>query len=510
MDLRLGQRLIASIRKDPFHVIVLITAIFWCVLTAYNSSGYYHPDEHYQIVEFARYKLGSDRPNDLAWEYNAAIRSAFQPAICFVVFRLCNGIGLEDPYLQAFALRLLTAILSLTATLFFVKKTLPQLPIIYHKAFIVLSCFLWFLPFINVRFSSETWSGIFILLAVGLVQGEGSIRLRAYWLCGMCMGVSFLCRFQAGVMDAGLFLWLIGIKRIKLRELSSLLMGMLLILTIGGLLDQWLYGTWKWTAWNYFKINILDNVASNFGTAPWYRIIDYIINAPVMPLGIVIILSIVLMWRYKPRSIYLWVMTPLLVVHACIPHKELRFLFPLVNFIPVVIIWGVIKMREWEQSVIGVYNTLLIGFLFINLTGLVVMECKAAGAGRNDITAYIYHHWKGQPVKVLYEEGRNPYKPWRMLREGQYEQKGVTLHAFGDLDELSEQSQNSAGRDTVMLIVVRPYYWDNAWFNRLVEGHHYSFRMQAVPNWVLWLNRFYKGFNEEDVLALYEVQPSQI
>ena len=507
MDLRLGQRLIASIQTDLFHFIVLITAIFWYLPTACNSSGYYHPDEHYQIVEFARYKLGFDRPGDLAWEYNAAIRSAFQPAICFVVFRFCNGIGLEDPYLQAFLLRLLTALLSIAAISFFVKKTLAQLPIAYHKAFIVLSYFLWFLPFINVRFSSETWSGIFILLAVGLVQGEGPIRLYTYGLCGMCMGAAFLCRFQVGVMNAGLFLWLIGIRKIKLQEFGSLAAGLLLLLLLGGLLDQWLYGTWKWTAWNYFKINILDNAASKFGTAPWYRIMEYMINAPVMPLGIAIIVSIVLMGVYKPRSVYLWVMIPFLIVHALIPHKELRFLFPLVNFIPVVIIGGVIKIREWTRPAAWVENTLLIGFLVINLAGLLAMQCKAAGAGRNGITAYIYHHWKGQPVKLLYEEGRNPYKPWRVLREGQYEQKGMALQVFGDLDELNDQSRNRTGRDTVVLIVIRSYYWDNGWFNRLVHGHGYLFRMQAVPDWVLWLNRFYKGFNEEEVLALYEVQP---
>lgn len=504
MDLRLGLRPIASIRIDRFHLIIWITATLWYLLTAFNSSGYYHPDEHYQLIEFARYKLGSNQSADLAWEFNAGIRSALQPAICFAIFNCCNAIGIEDPYLQSFILRILTALLSLVAIQFFVRKTITQFPIAYHKAYIVLSYFLWFLPFINVRFSSETWSGIFILLAVSFVQDKHT----KYVLAGACMGLSFLCRFQAGVMDAGLILWLLCIRRIQLKALSMVITGLLLTLGIGMLLDTWMYGKFTWTAWNYFQVNILQDVASRYGTSPWYRILVYMLQAPGLPLGILILSGMGIMWIYKPRHPVLWVMTPLLLVHAFIPHKELRFLFPLVNFIPVILIWTSYQLIDRGRAFQWLYQPLLFCLVMINITGLIALTSKAAGAGRNDITTYIFHHWKQRPIVLLYEANRNPYRPWSSLREGHYEQGGITFHAFGDLDELADMSRHKPGGDTLQLIIVRHRYWDNPWFTRLA-GEHYARRLQAVPEWVLWLNKYYREFKDEDVMALYEMQPDK-
>ncbi|WP_106831233.1 hypothetical protein [Parabacteroides pacaensis] len=50
--------------------------IYWlgsCILVIYfliaiHSSGYYHPDEHFQIIEFAGLKAGWNQAADLPWE----------------------------------------------------------------------------------------------------------------------------------------------------------------------------------------------------------------------------------------------------------------------------------------------------------------------------------------------------------------------------------------------------------------------------------------------------------
>lgn len=507
MNLRPRLSLFEDAMSDYFHKVIFGSAVIWYMVTAINSSGFYHPDEHYQVIEFARYKLGIAQAGDLAWEYKAAIRSAIQPAICFAVFKACYGIGLENPHMLSLLLRIITAILSLSAITFFVRRTLPQLSTAYHKIYILLSYFLWFLPFLNVRFSSETWSGIFLLPAVALIQSNRKINWQEYWLSGVCMGLSFLFRFQAGIIVASLLLWLIFVRKINFRAMSVILAGILPVLAMGVLLDSWMYGKLECTAWNYFKVNLVDDVASDYGVMPWYQIIQYIVDAPIIPLGVFIIVSIVIMLISKPPSIFLWTITPLIVVHTCIPHKELRFLFPIVNFIPVVLIQGGSEITKWGRQFPQVRSaliyTMVLCFLFINLTGLVALGFKAAGAGRSAITGYIHRQWNGQPVQLLYTDGCNPYKPWDILKEGHYEPQRMTTHMLRNLEELSQISP--ASQDTVKLIVLRQYYLDDPWFEELTIRKGYSFRMQGVPDWVLWLNRFYKGFNEEEVLALYEV-----
>ena len=56
------------------HYIVSLVAFMIFAISAIFNNGYYHPDEHYQIIEFAELKTGNNQQSDLAWEYTAKIR----------------------------------------------------------------------------------------------------------------------------------------------------------------------------------------------------------------------------------------------------------------------------------------------------------------------------------------------------------------------------------------------------------------------------------------------------
>ncbi|MEJ2880146.1 hypothetical protein [Pedobacter sp. GR22-6] len=88
---------------------ILYAVAILYVFTAWMSSGYYHWDEHYQIVEFANYKLGNAAIDDLAWEYKACIRPGLQPALCFIIFKCLSTLGVTSPFLLTLCLRILTA-----------------------------------------------------------------------------------------------------------------------------------------------------------------------------------------------------------------------------------------------------------------------------------------------------------------------------------------------------------------------------------------------------------------
>src|SRR5919206_4106439 len=65
----------------------LLIGLAFHLVAAYFNAGYYHYDEHFQILEFANYKLGRVPAESLAWEFHEKIRPWFQPAMAYVLIR---------------------------------------------------------------------------------------------------------------------------------------------------------------------------------------------------------------------------------------------------------------------------------------------------------------------------------------------------------------------------------------------------------------------------------------
>ena len=76
--------------------------VFWgglvTLLYAVLSTGVYHPDEHFQILEYAHMKLfGKPAPEQLPWEYGLKMRPGFQPMIAYAVGKLLLFAGVYSP-----------------------------------------------------------------------------------------------------------------------------------------------------------------------------------------------------------------------------------------------------------------------------------------------------------------------------------------------------------------------------------------------------------------------------
>ena len=67
-------------------VVALSLGIFF--VTALRSSGFHQIDEHFQILEFAAFKLGLTNQGELPWEYSAQMRPALQPAIVVLIYKI--------------------------------------------------------------------------------------------------------------------------------------------------------------------------------------------------------------------------------------------------------------------------------------------------------------------------------------------------------------------------------------------------------------------------------------
>ncbi|MBU2020291.1 MAG: hypothetical protein KJ941_11655 [Bacteroidetes bacterium] len=485
--------------------LVAIVAIAAFICTAYFSHGFYQADEHYQIIEFAGFKLGTHQANDLPWEFAAQMRSTLQPTICAGILKVANFFHINDPYSQTFFLRCITACFALFVIRHFVRKTSSMIETNNQKViYWILSFSLWFTPFISVRFSSETLSGLFLLLALTFCfEKEDSLKKNVF--LGMLLGIGFLLRFQLAFAFVGIILWLLVIAKIQWRSLLIISVSFTLVLLLGVLIDTWFYGNWVFTPWNYFHQNIIQDAASFYGRSPWYFYIEKMIYAPTVIIGVLIALSLVLILLFKPRNLIIWIIIPYVIGHSLVAHKEERFLFPLIYLFPLILMLGnkiLVSLFDKKRIIIiftGICFTLICA---VNAIGLTAMMFKPAGIGRSGITKHIHQNYSEQEVNLIYFVWANPYNPWLVLPMKFYQEKELSEKRIDDWSELKDLAIDDS---KVNLLVIRKANRGNIELDSLLKNHAIVFEKQSVAPWLVDLNEYYQGFISEDVLELYKI-----
>src|SRR4051794_39151193 len=86
-------------------------SLFLHLLAAWLSAGFYHADEHFQIVEFANYLLGKSPASQLPLEYSHQLRPWLFPAILAGMTKILTTLGVSSPFSWAFGYRCVSSLL---------------------------------------------------------------------------------------------------------------------------------------------------------------------------------------------------------------------------------------------------------------------------------------------------------------------------------------------------------------------------------------------------------------
>ncbi len=482
---------------------IFLAALALYLVTAWFNKGYW-PDEHYSVIEFVSYKMGMISPDEMDWVFLTRIRSAFQPLIAYYVIQVLQAISIEDPYIQTLVLRLLTALLALFSIRFFTTACKGMVRPEFHKAYLLLSYFIWFLPLINVRFMSETWSGIFLLNALAVLI-KYNFRSHQYFLVGGLLGLSYLCRYQNAFFALGLFLWLIFIQKEKIHNLAKLLLSGLVVLLLGVLFDRWLYGEFVLSAWNYFYINLVEDVAANYGTEAWWNYFYSIFRFGFFPISIPIIISFLLLIFKKPRNIFIWTILPFFIVHSIIPHKELRFVFPAVNLVPILLIMAYQELNwdpgKWKRPGQLALRSVAWILIAINCIGIVTVSLKPANTA-TAITHHIRKQYGDQSIRLISYDNSSPYQQHGLVTSF-YMEKDMQDIRLGSLDELSD---TLLLQNKVNLLVLKREDAASDPARVYLASHNATKEVQSIPEWMEPIMTLYGGFRIRDILELYEIR----
>lgn len=370
---------------------------------SYFTVGFYHADEHFQLLEFANYKLGNTELENLTWEYGSKLRPTLQPTMVVGVIQFLSLFGIEDPFYIAFFLRLLSSILAIYSMhlLFKVYGDKIQNPTLKYW-FLVSSFLFWIVIYVGARFSSENWSAMFFVMGFSAYfLSFNESKFKKYFLVAILMGLSFLFRYQAGFMIAGFAGWLLFVKKEKIPFVAYFSAIIVAVIGVGVGIDSWFYGEFTFSAYSYFYENIVLDKAQKYGVDPWWYYLREVFNQAVPPFSLLIITSLLLLFLFQRKNPLTWVLLPFILIHFLLSHKELRFLFPVVYFLPAVFFTVLIFIQEkWNTHFIeNKLFRMTMKAMFVVYAILLILISFKPGEVNIRLYEMVYHQYK-QPVTL--------------------------------------------------------------------------------------------------------------
>jgi len=466
-----------------FYQKVAFTGLVLFILASFFSVGYHHPDEHFQIIEFCNYKQGNIPATDLSWEFQQQIRPALPVFVCYAIFNFFETIGISNPFVLAFLLRLITAVLA-----WMVLKRLAFLFLddFKHehtkKIFFVLIFLLWFMPYISVRFSSENLAAITFLAALFLVlkpvRSSESKNYLSLFIAGILLAFSFYFRFQMGFAIIGLGGWLLFIRKPGFVNLVFLLAGGILALVLCIASDYWLYGAWVLSPVNYFTANIVENVASGWGDSPWWYYFYMFFLQAIPPIGLTFLIFFGWGFVKKKTHVFAWIMIPFLLAHFFVGHKEMRFLFPMIFPLLYFVAVGIDQLSIPEKRR-KTYRILFRTLLGINLFFLFFRTLMPA---RELLYyhQYLYSLAATNKIELVCLEEDRMYHP-AQLPIHFYKSPNVTTLLFAD--EVAFQAYLDSEKPTQIYLLNQELNMETSY-----NGYSEKTCFSILPDWVTKLN----------------------
>lgn len=286
-----------------------------------HDDGIYWPDEIYQSLEPAhRLVFGYGL---LPWEFVEGTRNWAFPGFIAGVLKLAALAGLDSPRQYLTSVRLVFCAISLGTVLGSYKlarvcEASPVAAACGAAIFALVAPAVYFAP----RALSENASALPAVWGFALALPQRSSRRQVF--IGACLlGVATLLRLQNGVFCIGLLAILASRRRWDC--LGAAAGGIALWVFLYGLIDRLTWGGWFHSAIAYLRFNLVNGGASAWGTAPFSFYVASLWTS--MGWAAVVMGALALLAVRRAPGLFAVALT-FLLLHSYEPHKELRFILP--------------------------------------------------------------------------------------------------------------------------------------------------------------------------------------
>lgn len=321
--------------RSYFLVCVFLIALLLRIGVAMRAPGLAHPDEIFQTQEPAHrlaYGYGI-----ITWEWRDGIRSWAFPAILAALMRATDWMGSgSSGYL--WAVTILLSLISLTTVWFgfaWAKRASGM-----EAAMIAAGgCAVWYeLVIFGPRTLTEVLATHILLPALYFgAFAEGRWEKRKLFLAGILCGLAMSLRIQLfpAVALAALYFC-----RSRWRaRMPVVVAGVLLPVTVFGVVDAI---TWSYpfqSFFRYFWVNAVVGRSELYGTEPWYWYLIVLLSH----LGPILLLALV---GIRRSPFLAWIALAILVPHSLLPHKEIRYIYPLMPILITLAALGTMEIAK--------------------------------------------------------------------------------------------------------------------------------------------------------------------
>lgn len=503
MELESGNK-IAERKWNSFFVYCFTAALAIHLLTAWFSVGYQYQDEQSQIMDFAGHKMGMVRTDQLSWEYNQQIRPGIQPFMVVCVYRALNLFRITNPFFCAFIMRLFSTIFGWLSVLFLTKEFCKRIESMYWRRLLVLlSCFMWPVAFVQSHFSCESISGSAFFLGLAAILAyqrkneKGKNQVALLLIAGALIGFAFVIRIQTVFMVAGLGLWCIFIGRFSFKNMVIMALPGIVVIGISSVFDYWLYGNWVFTIYKYFYVNLILGKANTFGTSPFYYYF-YLYYISLIPVFSIFIMGcIVHSWFRYPKHILTWICVPFFIGHSLIAHKEVRFLWPMMDAIPMLLILPFYKLdpkqiknrlTKWVLGMMWALNFILLIFFTIK-----------PGNNAFPMYEYLYKYISQHGQTLIISNVRDPYEMEGAFVRFQRAPDAV-LRQTGNIDSIALKAKVSNEKN-ILIAINNNAQADS--FSKIYPAAGLLYK--SWPGWINYFHIHYKNVTNQ-VWYLYKWQ----
>ena len=212
------------------------------------------------------------------------------------------------------------------------------------------------MPFVATRAFGEAVALPFVVIAfMFLMRPSNFANLFAGFVF---LGVATLYRFQVGIMGVAVLAMLLFQHRKKnqggqpLLVLSSAVAAGALILILQSILDLSLHRPMLSTLVNYLRVN--EGGAAQYGVSPWYNTWLFPMIVFLFPISWPLfnkesVKALWKKWNLPLVSVFIFIL-----IHSLVPHKEERFLYPVLGLLLMFMafLWAKGWQHGWVRKVL--------------------------------------------------------------------------------------------------------------------------------------------------------------
>jgi hypothetical protein len=343
---------------DRLSQAALFIAVVIRIWLALDDHSVFWPDEIYQSLEPAhRAAFGYGL---IPWEFRDGARSWAFPAILAPALWIIDAVGIRNSLVLVSAARMVMlafSIAGIAACIEYARRICGKPAGVL--AAVSLALFPPLLVFSH-RTMQENASAPLVAFIPLLLLTPGKAAARN---AGFVAGLATLLRFQCGLVAFVFFASLLARRR--WLESRAYAVAAATILLGGGLLDLVTWGTPFHSFIAYVRFNLLQGGASTFGVEPPGYFVTTLWSS-AGPVVVLFGLGLLVALARVPATVVACL--TFLALHSAIPHKEFRFLVPVLPLMVSASAIGLAMLVQRTRAPVWVppAAATLIGVLFVN------------------------------------------------------------------------------------------------------------------------------------------------